>query len=234
MLDVRDGKNRQNRIKVNIALQQLQGILADFNKILEKSEYLDFSTFLEKNLEKYLGSDKEVPINLVEVLLLKIINNLLKYKTIVITNSSVLVGKPTKKKKINIRIERRDRIHTVLSLKDKYFFDCTGGRLGNILTIHNDQFGNSQDLKSKYVSYGNYFETIDEERQIEELPPVAKLLEEAKKLEKKIPVETNSVIVQTTLNKIFKCNGEDTEFNEENLISTLKMVMYFIIIKNMK
>ena len=48
MLDVRDGKNRQNRIKVNIALQQLQGILADFKKILEKSEYLDFSTFLEK------------------------------------------------------------------------------------------------------------------------------------------------------------------------------------------
>ena len=68
MLDVRDGKNRQNRIKVNIALKQLLKILEDFRKILEKSEYLEFSTFLEQNLQDYLGSDKEVPINLVEVL----------------------------------------------------------------------------------------------------------------------------------------------------------------------
>ena len=76
-----------------------------------------------------------------------------------------------------------------------------GGRLGNILTVHNDQFGNALDLKSKYVSYGNYFETIDEERQIEELPPVTKLLEEAQKLEGEITVETNSVIVPTTIKK---------------------------------
>lgn len=230
LLDIRGGRNRQNRVKINIALDELGNILKDFKDILSPPDYLDFSSFLKKNLYELSGDEKDIPINLVELLLLKIIYNILQYKTIVITNSSVLVGKPTNKKnKINIRLEKRDGIYSVLLLKNKYFFDCTGGRLGNILTIHNDQFGNEIDLKSKYITTETYFETIDSIRPIKLLPGVEEIVNAVESITgAKIKVNLKSNIDPISITKVFKLGG-DPEFmkTDFNLYSEDGDIFYY-------
>jgi len=219
MLDIRGGRNRQNRVKVNMALEELLNILKDFKDILNPTDYLDFSAFLEKNITELKGDKKDIPINLVELLLLRIIYNILQYKSINITNSSVLLGKPTNKKnKINIRLEKREGIHSVFLLKNKYFFDCTGGRLGNILKIHEDQFGNEIDLKSKYITTETYFETIEDNRGIEVLPGVEEIVNKVESITgAQIKVNLKSNIDPIYINKVFKLGGDpkfsETDFN---------------------
>ena len=79
MLDIRGGRNRQNRVKVNMALEELLNILKDFKDILNPVDYLDFSAFFAKNITELTGDKKDIPINLVELLLLRIIYNILQY-----------------------------------------------------------------------------------------------------------------------------------------------------------